>query len=186
MVDMTGCEAMSFSDVSPVTATGYVVVPPAAGVAEFGGMLGDGLLFPLVQAAVQAGGQFTVALPGVPGRLPAAGNVGVLPYLPSAAQCGIAGVPAVPVRRSPVASEVGAGAVRAGAAVVVRLWWWGCAGAAGQLPRGWADHRATAARADSVGGDPGQTRIFSYLLCPEKQIGGAIYFSEWYDWRAEL
>ena len=83
---------MSFSDVSPVTATGYVVVPPAAGVAEFGGVLGDGLLFPLVQAAVQAGGQFTV----------------VLPYLPSAAQCGIAGVPAVPVRRSPVASEVGA------------------------------------------------------------------------------
>ena len=78
---------MSFSDVSPATATGYVVVPPAAGVAEFGGVLGDGLLFPLVQAAVQAGGQFTGALPGVPGQLPAAGNVGVLPYLPSAAQC---------------------------------------------------------------------------------------------------
>ena len=77
---------MSFSDMSPVTATGYVVVLPAARVAEFGGVLGDGLLFPLVQAAVQAEGQFTVALPGVPGRLPA-GNVGVLPYLPSAAQC---------------------------------------------------------------------------------------------------
>ena len=81
---------MSFSDMSPVTATGYVVVLPAAGVAEFGGVHGDGLLFPLVQAAVQAGGQFTGALPGVPGRLPAAGNVGcchTCPVLPSAAQC---------------------------------------------------------------------------------------------------
>ena len=158
---------MSFSDVSPVTATGYVVVPPAAGVAEFGGVLGDGLLFPLVQAAVQAGGQFTGALPGVPGQLPAAGNVGVLPYLPSAAQCGIAGVPAVPVRRSPVASEVGARFVPVG------LWWWGCGGAAvlvrlGIYRVGGQITGQLRPAPTSVGGDPGQTRIFSYSLCSEK------------------
>ncbi|MFC3861578.1 hypothetical protein ACFOPQ_12495 [Deinococcus antarcticus] len=75
--------------------------------------------------------------------------------------------------------------------MLVRLGWWGCAGAAvlvrlGIYRVGGQITGQLRPAPTSMGGDPGQTRIFSYLLCPEKQIGGASYFSEWYDWRAEL
>lgn len=136
---LTACQS-GMTDAPGVTVTGYVVVPPAAGVAEIQGLTGDGLLFTLANAAVEASGRFTALLPAVPARLPARTYAGVLPYLPSS---GLLDFRQFSCANQPVASEPGA------RFVVVRLGSYRVAGrVTGQL----------LPAATSVGGDPSQPR----------------------------
>lgn len=80
---LSACQS-STTPASFALVSGDIVVPPAAGTAEFSGVNGQGQPYPLATTQVDQTGHFTLHLPEPPQRLPAQGNTGLLPFLPSA------------------------------------------------------------------------------------------------------
>lgn len=81
---LVGCQSGNTVPTSFSSASGDIVVPPAAGKAQWHGVTGAGQPFALASANVDRSGHFNLSLPHPPPALPAQGNAALLPYSPSA------------------------------------------------------------------------------------------------------